>query len=286
MRRLGALWHRVPRRAKNGSRRQPRRLRTLLFSRRTALMGAVLVLAAGIAAVWQTGIAARVGNNLLDSVIELSARAGLTVQAVWAEGRSETAREDVLAALGVERGMPIAAFDPDAAKARLEDLGWVRSASVQRHWPDAIYLQLVERRPMARWQNQGRVVLVDREGAVIGPASEPRFKTLPLIVGAGAPEAAPPLFDRLAAEPDLFIRVRACVRVGERRWNLEFDNGVEVLLPEGDVSEAWARLAVLVHEQRLFEKAIVAIDLRLPDRLVLRLAPEAAGRLTGAEKRI
>ena len=67
---------------------------------------------------------------------------------------------------------------------------------------------------MARWQNKGATYLVDREGVVIGPADSKRYAELPLIVGEGAPQAAPTLFDATAAEPELFQRIEAGVRVG------------------------------------------------------------------------
>lgn len=279
MRRLRGLLGTGERPAGTGVRTRRRAARRkFLPSRRVALRGGGLVaVLAGAFALWHTGLAARLADQALESTVALSAKAGFVVETVYADGRQETPRGAVLEALGVERGLPLVLFDPKAARARLEALGWVRTASVERHWPDAIYVRLVERRPMARWQHAGKLALVDREGVVIGPATEPRFGGLPLIVGAGAPKAAPALFDLLANEPQLFSHITACVRIGERRWNLELDNGIAVMLPEEGVGQAWARLAELVREEKVFDKAIVAIDLRLADRLVLRLTPEAAG---------
>jgi cell division protein FtsQ len=126
---------------------------------------------------------------------------------------------------------------------------------------------------MARWQNKGATYLVDREGVVIGPADSERYAGLPLIVGEGAPQAAPALFDTMAGEPDLFQRIEAGVWVSGRRWNLYLDNDVEIFLPEEGIEQAWSRLAELDRRHGLLGKAVSAIDLRLEDRLVLRLAP-------------
>ena len=101
------------------------------------------------------------------------------------------------------------------------------------------------------------------------------FKTLPLVVGAGAPEAAAALLDDLAALPALKSRVVAAVRVGERRWNLHLSNGADVLLPEGAEGAAMTKLMELQTSQALLDRPLQVVDMRLPDRLVVR--PMASG---------
>ena len=66
----------------------------------------------------------------------------------------------------------------------------------------------------------------------------------------------------------------AAVRVGGRRWNLRLNNGADVLLPEGAEAPAMARLMELQTAQALLDRPVQALDLRLPDRLVVRPLPE------------
>lgn len=200
----------------------------------------------------------------------------LTVQSVEVEGRHRAARQAILDALGVRRGVPILSVDLDAAKTRLEAIPWVRSASVERQLPDGLYIHLVEREPLAVWQHHGQFDLIDQDGAVIANAHVEDFPSLPQLVGDGAPQAASDLLDMLASEPDLARHVIASVRVGDRRWNLVLDNGIEVALPEQAPEAAWHRLAALDRSDRLLERDITEIDMRLADRLVLRLSPDAA----------
>src|SRR5690606_20038542 len=120
--------------------------------------------------------------------------------------------------------------DPQTAKNRLEALPWVRTASVERRLPDTIFVRLVERRPFALWQKNGQLSLVARDGEVIQRSGLERFSQLPLIVGDGAPAHAAALFAILASEPELRRRVTAMTRVGDRRWTLTFDNGIELHL--------------------------------------------------------
>jgi cell division protein FtsQ len=210
-----------------------------------------------------------------DRVLDGTARLGLVVTDVKVEGRETTERETILAALGAGPGMPILAMNPRRAKQQLEALPWVRSAVVERRLPDTLYVRLVERRPLALWQHGDKVELIDREGGVIPVTRLDRFVKLPLVVGEGAAAHAAELLDMLATEPDLAARVSAAVRVGGRRWNLRVDNAIDVLLPADGPAAAWAQLARLERSSAILKRDVQTVDVRLPDRLVLRVNPDA-----------
>ncbi len=216
-----------------------------------------------------------------------TAAAGLAVDDVLVEGRTRTPAADVLAALGVARGTPILEFDPADARDRLLELPWVGTARVERRLPDLIFVDLRERHPLALWQLNGRLQVIDTEGEPIPGAAPARFAELPLLVGEGAPERAQSLLGLLQRAPDLAEKVVAAVRVGERRWNVVLEGDIEVRLPEVGAAEAWDQLARLVREEALLERDVVTIDLRLPDRLILRgdnAAEPAWRRAVGGEE--
>ena len=204
--------------------------------------------------------------------------AGLVVRHVFVTGRGETTKAQVLAAMKVESGQSILNFDPGEARRRLLALGWVKTARVERRLPDTIVVRLEERKALALWQHKGRHVLIDRSGGTITRHNLGRFAHLPVVVGQQAPLAAAALIDMLSRKPALFAQVRAAVRIGGRRWDVRLKNGIKVYLPERDAFAAWVRLAELAAENRIFERDVAAIDLRLPDRLVLRLTPAAAAK--------
>ncbi len=108
------------------------------------------------------------------------------------------------------------------------------------------------------------------------------FRKLPQIVGAGAPAAAAELLDALTERPLLAEKVSASVRVGERRWNLRLTNGIDVYLPEGHVAVALDKLIQLQHEHAVLDRPLAVIDLRLPDRLVMRPRAESKDGLRPA----
>jgi len=213
-------------------------------------------------------------QSVVDTMVEATGLLGLTVSDVTVEGRETTDGETILAALAARPGTPILAVSPKRAKQQLETLPWVRSAVIERRLPGTLYVRLVERKPLALWQHGGKIALIDRVGAVIPVARLDRFAKLPMVVGEGAASHAAEFLDLLASEPDLAVRVTAAIRVGDRRWNLRIDNAIDVLLPADETAEAWARLARLERSAALVQRDVQTIDIRLPDRLVLRVSPE------------
>jgi cell division protein FtsQ len=215
-----------------------------------------------------------VWHKVSQRLLEASAALGFRVADIRVEGRATTERDTILAALGASPGTPILAIDPARAKAQLESLPWVRSATIERRLPDTIYVRLTERQPMALWQHGGKIELIDKSGAVIPVTRLDRFAKLPMVVGEDAAAHAADLLTMLSTEPELAARVTAAIEVGGRRWNLKIDNAIDVLLPSDDAAAAWADLARLQRKDAILQHDVRAIDLRLPDRLVVRVAPE------------
>jgi cell division protein FtsQ len=248
---------------------------------------AVLVLAGGAAGAWYLERDGRLTAIIAEAQARIAAAGAqlhLTVESVQVVGRERADSQAILAALGVKRGSPILGIDLDAAKARLETVPWVRSASIERLLPDTLFIRIGERAPLALWQHGGKFDLVDQDGNVVTNADIRAYPSLPQVVGDGAPAATPDLLALLASEPALQHHVTASVRVGDRRWNIEFDNGIEVALPEDGAVDAWHRLAALDRSDRLLERDVQAIDMRLPDRLVLHVTPDTAKSLIKKSK--
>ena len=222
--------------------------------------------------------------NAIARLLEASASFGLRVNDIRVEGRATTDRETVLDALGARPGTSIFTVDPTHAKRQLESLPWVRSAAIERRLPDTIYVRLVEREPMALWQHGGRIDLIDRGGAVIPVSRLDRFAKLPMVVGEDAAGRAAGLLEMLGSQPDIAARVTAAIDVDGRRWNLRLDNTIDVLLPSDDPATAWADLARLQRTNAILQRDVQAIDMRLPDRLVVRVAPEPPKEAAPAKK--
>ncbi len=256
-------------------RRQKRFLRPALWG----VTGFALVMA-GILLVHS----AQPGGTVARLRDAVAGAANMRVQQIVIEGRSNTPEPLLNAALGVHRGDSMLGFSLQGARQRIETLSWVDHAAVERRLPGTLVISLTERRPFAIWQIQGKFVLIDRDGQTVANEDVAAFGDLPLVVGAGAPAAATALLDALTAHPAIKSRVVAAVRVGERRWNLRMKNGGDVLLPEGAELPALAKLAELQATESLLDRPLAVVDMRLPDRLVVRpqsTAPTAATPAAG-----
>ena len=134
------------------------------------------------------------------------------------------------------------------------------------------------------WQKAGRVSVVAGDGTELEPYVNPRLIRLPLVVGLGAAVRAKEFLALLDRYPDLRDQVRASVLISERRWNLRLRNGLDIRLPETDVEQALAMLVALDRDKKLLSRDIVAVDLRLPDRVTVRLSEAAAAARAEALK--
>jgi cell division protein FtsQ len=214
--------------------------------------------------------------SLRERIGTVTADAGMRIKDIVIEGRANTPEPILRAALGINKGDPIIGFSLEQARMRIEKLTWVAHATVERRLPGTIVVVLWERRPFAIWQNQGKYLLIDRDGQPVTDEEVARFRDLPLIVGPGAPAAARVLLDALTERPMIQTRIVAAMRISERRWNLRMKNGTDILLPEGHEVAALDRLLALQQETALLDRPMEAIDMRLGDRLVLR--PLASGQ--------
>ena len=267
--------------------RRPSRLKLMLRRQRKFLRPALWGLA-GFAVVMMGVLLVRStqpGGTIARLRDAIASAANMRVQQIVIEGRSNTPEGSLATAIGVHPGDSMLGFSLANARQRVEALSWVEHATVERRLPGTLVVNLVERRAYAIWQHDGKFVLIDRDGQVVANEDVAAFGDLPLVVGAGAPQAATVLLEALAAQPGLKGRVIAAVRVGERRWNLRMKNGTDVLLPEGAEPQALAKLADLQATESLLDRPLVVVDMRLPDRLVVRPQPPIALSAPGPGKK-
>jgi cell division protein FtsQ len=212
-----------------------------------------------------------------DSVVQgITARTGFAVDQIKVVGNRQTSEIDVLDRLGLDGWTSLIGFDAEAARERIATLPWVEGAAVRKIYPHTLEVRIEEREPFALWQQGTSVSVIERSGEVIAPFSGGKQALLPLIIGTGAPAMAPTFLDKVKRYPELAARVKGYIRVGERRWDLRLENGITIKLPEDDEDQAIAELVKIDHDNGLLTRDIAAVDMRLPDRLVVELSPEAA----------
>ena len=201
---------------------------------------------------------------------------GFRIAAISLTGSKEVSREEILTTAGVTGRASLLFLDADAARERLMANPWIGDAAVLKLYPDRLQITVTERQAFAIWQKDGRVSVIAADGTVLEPFVERRYVGLPLVVGKGAERSAKDFLAVIDQYPDIRAQLRASILVAERRWNLRLANGIDVRLPETDVVAALDRLVALDHDKKLLSRDITMVDLRLPDRVSVRLSDAAA----------
>jgi cell division protein FtsQ len=202
--------------------------------------------------------------------------AGFRISSVVLNGRKQLTQDEILAIGGINGRSSLLFLDAAAVRDKLKANAWIADANVMKLYPDRLQIDVTERNAFALWQEEGKLAVIADDGAVLENYVPARFVKLPLVVGKGADSQAKDFIALLDRYPQVRAVTKAAIYVGERRWNLRINDNLDVRLPENDVGNALATLSKLDREERLFSRDIVAIDMRLPDRLTVRLSEEAA----------
>jgi cell division protein FtsQ len=221
-------------------------------------------------------------------------RAGFTVNGYQIVGLNHMNRsliDDV-----VNDELHRAALEAEASKApqplvnvanireRLIQFGWIKDARVSRRLPDMLVIDIVERVPAALWQSRGQLALIDKEGVVLDRVQIDKMPDLPMVVGPGANAHSEELDRLMASVPTLKPQLASATWIGGRRWDLNFQSGETIALPEGtdDAERALAKFAKLDRSTGLLGRGVVRFDLRLPGKMIVRL-PRAPGEPIAGE---
>ena len=261
-------------------REPPHRLVTLveryLPDRAGVAATVLMLLGSAVFGIVRGGHVDELTSALSDTRNAIANSAGFRITAVAINGRKQLSQDEVLAIGGVNGRSSLLFLDAAAVRDKLKANPWIADATVLKLYPGELQIDISERSAFALWQQDGRLSVIADDGAVLEPYLSRRFISLPLVVGKGAETHARDFLALLARYPQVRSVTKAAIYVGARRWNLRLKDGLDVRLPENDVGNALANLSKLDKEDKLFSRDIVAIDLRLPDRLTVQLSDDAA----------
>ena len=212
-------------------------------------------------------------HNICDTAAN---RLGFRISEIAFASEGELRRNEILVLAGITDRSSLLFLDPARTRARLMTNPWIADATVLKFYPDRLRIEIKERKAFALWQKDGRVSLIAADGIVLETAVLPRFLALPLVVGKGAERGAQDFLALIARYPAVARLTEASVLVAERRWNLRLKDGMEIMLPENDTEQALRILVDLDRNKKILSRDIVAVDLRLPDRVTVRQSDAAA----------
>ncbi len=247
------------------------------WTRRVVLaLGAVLVILSTAAWFFLSDLDTKSAQWVQDRIFSVTSDMGFVVEEVLVEGLVHADPDILKAVINIQKGDPLFSFNPAQARVLVERISWIKTARVERRFPSTIYINVVERVPLAFWQKKGKLKLLDEQGVVITSERLSRFENLIIVIGEEAPSHAFAMIEALKEQKILFDRAKSASWVGARRWNLMFKPNIEVKLPEGDVAPALERLSQAQVRDKILDKDIKGIDLREEGRIVVRTKPGRA----------
>ena len=232
------------------------------------LFAMLLALAIAVAAALR--VPQMIGNSIGESV----GQAGFVVRRVEPKGldRMNPMQVYLIAGDQLDRAMPL--VDLDGTRARLLRFGWVHDARVSRRWPDTLVVDIVERKPAAIWQHNQRLILIDPDGVVLEEVKLEAMPDLPLVIGPAANRHAGELNQLLAVSPEIKPMMAGATWIGGRRWDLRFQSGEVLALPEGLAAarKALSTFAKMDKTSQLLGRGFARFDMRIPGKFIVRLS--------------
>jgi cell division protein FtsQ len=228
-----------------------------------------MIIALALALLWALRIPQMIGGTMGESVGEM----GFAMKRVEIKGATHIRQIDVYNIAFDQPSMAMPLVDLEATRQRLLRFGWVRDARVSRRLPDTLVVDIVERRPAAIWQHNQRLALIDMDGVVLEAVRLDAMPDLPLLIGPAANLHAAELARLTQAAPNLKPAMAGASWVGGRRWDLRFQSGEVLALPEGEAAarKALTKFASMDQSVQLLGKGYVRIDMRDPKRMLVRL---------------
>lgn len=204
----------------------------------------------------------------------LAAKAGFQVQRVEVTGMERVDQLKVYKLVLAEKDRAMPLVDIEKVRSDLLQYGWIKDARVARRLPDTLAVEIIERKPAAIWQRDGKYSLIDDEGIVLQNVRAGEGGELPTLNGSDANRQTVALNALLDQASALKAQVSGATWVGNRRWDLQFETGETLALPEGEAAAAKALLnfARMDGVHRLLGRDLIHFDLRDPDRAYFRKA--------------
>ena len=250
---------------------------------RIVTFGIVAIVIGGLIAIaLMLNVPRRVGLAMGEGI----GRAGFSVKHIDVTGIDRMDRLSVYAVALEQKSTAMPLVDLAGVREKLLKYGWIADARVSRRLPDTLVIDIVERRPAAVWQHAQQLTLVDAKGIALEPVKLEAMPDLPLVIGPDANVQATQLTALMANAPQLKPVLDGASWIGNRRWDLRFQSGETLMLPEGSdrAAAALRKFAERDASQRLLGNGAARFDMRDPVQIVVTPGPKRPAAAVTADK--
>lgn len=208
---------------------------------------------------------------------KISKSSDLILKDILLDGYHHSPKQDILDSIlltskednKTNKNEPILLINIKKIKKNLESMTWIKHADVERILPSTIRIHILEHKPMAIWQNQGKLLLLSYEGYIIKENNLTQLKDLIIVTGDNAIESSVKLFELLDKNPEIKKMISSVVLIGNRRWDFILYNGIKIKMPEKNLEEALLSLIKKNKQSNLLENNIKIVDLRIADKVFI-----------------
>ena len=223
-------------------------------------------------------------QNVLSFVFYQSQKMGFTLETVKVAGNNAIATKDILSLIALPQGYPMLAINNNHIRDKLQNVGWIKNASISKQYPNALVVKIQERTPIAIWQNKGNYQLIGSEGHLMGTQGITKYLDLLLLVGNNAPERMDELQNIFHEMPLIKDNIKTASWISNRRWTLTTKSGIEILLPAKSPLASAKYLNKLQRRKQILNRDIIRVDLRIIDRVVVKLRTDKTTSPTSKQK--
>ncbi|HEX7816232.1 cell division protein FtsQ/DivIB [Dyella sp.] len=205
----------------------------------------------------------------------------LTVQAEFKHVTAEQVRSAVLPSLG--KGF--FALNLDAVQQSIEQLPWVESVEVRKHWPDTLLVRIYERQPFARWNGNQ---LISRQGAVFDVPEAGAGDGLPDLRGPDARLAEVVSFyaETQRAFTNTKLKITGVALTERGSWSLTTSSGAQIFVGDRDQAGRRLRRFLTVYPQLMagHNDVFAYADLRYTNGFAVRWPSPATAANAGTPR--
>lgn len=182
----------------------------------------------------------------------------VTLQKVSVFGCKNFDQKEIVAIFIKDLDKPLHNIDTKKRLQEIINISWVYKAAISKKVPNSIMIRITERCPIAYWQFNNEIHLIDTFGNII--KTKKIFFGKPLLIGKSANKDAVN-FVRLLNKYK-FFKIKYATYIGERRWDAIMDNNIIVKLPDENIEEAIRKYISLSASTPLDSEQITSIDMR------------------------
>ena len=217
----------------------------------------------------QQGISLK--DNTIRAFHKSAINNGFALKSVYIQGRINTPKQQIINAITIKTGDSMFRVDTQDIKNKISKIGWINTVSVERRFPNTIYITVKEKKPVAIWQLNGTLSIIDKNGDVLSKNQLKKFSHLKILVGKNANKKVLDFMRIIAHDTTLSKMVSAGIWISKRRWNVVLLNRIEVKLPSVSPNLSWVKLGKYAKKKNLLTRDIKSIDLRITDKIFLKM---------------